>query len=136
MYSLQHLQPTFCLGTVIVLLAEQLLVLHQVELVSSVQLPVAEDTHEAVHMVHIVLSPPDHRAGRNSLSTPGTLGPVLPEEVLATEDLIVLYKTFVSERLSARSTGQALGMPGLIHNFEDEPIQDHASTGAALGNCR
>ena len=70
-------KPTFCLGAVVVCLAEQLLVLHQVELVAGVQLPAAEDAAEALYVVDVVLGPPDHGARRYSLPAPGTLGPEL-----------------------------------------------------------
>ena len=43
------------LGRLVVDLAEQLLVLHQVELVAGVHLAVADDAREAVHVVHVVL---------------------------------------------------------------------------------
>ena len=124
---------TFCLGTVIILFAKQLLVLHQVELVPGVQLLVAEDAHEAVHVVDVVLGPPHHGAGRYSLSTTRTLGPILPEEVFATENLVVLHKALVSQRLGADGAGEALGVPGLVHHLQDEPVQDHAAAGATLG---
>ena len=123
---------TFCLGTVIVLFAKQLLVLHQVELVPGVELLVAEDAHEAVHVVHVVLGPPHHGAWRYTLSAARTLGPVLPEEVFATENLVVLHKALVSQRLGADGAGEALGVPGLVHHLQDKPVQDHAATGAAL----
>ena len=124
---------TFCLGTVVVLFAEQLLVLHQVELVPGVELLVAEDAHEAVHVVHVVLGPPHHGAGRDALSAARTLGSVLPEEVLATEHLVVLHKALVSQGLGADGAAEALGVPGLVHHLQDEPVQDHAAAGATLG---
>ena len=79
---------------------------------------------------------PDHGARSNALTAAGALGPVLPEEILATEDLVVLDEAFVSERLGARCTGETLGVPGLVHHLQDEPVQDHAGTGTTLGNGR
>ena len=128
-------RQTFRLGTVVILLAQQLLVLHQVELVPGVELPVAEDAHKAVHVVDVVLGPPHHGAGGDPLPTPGALGAVLPEEVLPAEDLVVLDETLLSERLSTDGAGEALGVPGLVHHLQDEPVQDHPAAGAALGDC-
>ena len=125
---------TFCLSTVIVLFAKQLLVLHQVELVTGVQLLVTENAHEAVHVVDVVLSPPHHGAGGDPLPTPGALGAVLPEEVLPAEDLVVLDEALLSERLSTDGAGETLGVPWLVHNLQDEPVQDHPTAGAALGD--
>ena len=84
-------------------------------------------------MVDVVLSSPHHGAGRDPLPAAGALGAVLPEEVLAAEHFIVLDEAFLSERLSADRTGEALGVPGLVHHLQDEPVQDHPRAGAALG---
>ena len=88
-------------------------------------------------MVDIVLGSPDHRAGRDPLPAAGALGAVLPEEVLPTEDFIVLDETFLPERLGTDSAGQTLGVPGLVNNLQDEPVQYHPSAGATLryGGC-
>ena len=123
---------TFSLGTVVILLGEEFLVLHQVKLVPGVEFSVAEDAHEAVHVIDIVLGSPDHRAGRDPLPAAGALGAVLPEEILPAEDLIVLDETFLPERLGTHSAAQTLGVPGLVHNLQDEPVQYHPSAGATL----
>ena len=110
--------------------AKQFLVLHQVELVPGVELLVAEDAHEAVHVVDVVLSSPHHRAGSYALSAARTLGAILPEEVFATENLVVLHKALVSQRLGADGAGEALGVPGLVHHLQDKPVQNPAAAGA------
>ena len=83
-------------------------------------------------MIDIVLSSPDHRAGRDPLPAAGALGAVLPEEILPAEDFVVLDETFLPERLGTDSTGETLGVPGLVNNLQDEPVQDHPSTRTAL----
>ena len=126
---------TFSFGAIIVLFAEQLLVLHQVELVPRVELAAAEDAHEAVHVVHVVLRAPHHRARRDPLAAARALGAVLPEEILTAEHFIVLHKTFLPEWLGTDSAGETLGVPGLVHNLQDESVQDHPATGTTLGYC-
>ena len=87
--------------------AEKLFILHQVELVPSVELFIAEDAHEAVHVVDVVLGPPHHRARGDPLPATRALGPVLPEEVFSAKHLVVLYKAFVSQRLGADGAAEA-----------------------------
>ena len=123
---------TFCLGAVIILFTEKLLVLHQVELVPSVKLPVAENTHEAVHVIYIVLGSSHNWTRSNSLATSWALGSVLPEEIFSAEHLVVLHEALVSERLGAGAAAETLGVPWLVNNLEDEPVQDHSSTWTTL----
>ena len=127
---------TFSFGAIIVLFAEQLLVLHQVELVPRVELAAAEDAHEAVHVVHVVLRAPHHRARRDPLAAARALGAVLPEEVFSAEHLVVLHEALVPERLGAGGAAEALGVPGLVHHLQDEPVQDHAAARPALRDRR
>ncbi len=69
-----HVLATFSgLGRLVVDLAEQLLVLHQVELVTGVHLPIADDAGEAVHVVDVVLRSSDHVGGRDPRRTCRTL---------------------------------------------------------------
>ena len=124
---------TFCLCAVIILFAKKLLVLHQVELVPGVELLVAEDAHEAVNVVDVVLRPPDHGARRDALPAARTLGPVLPEKVFATKNLVVFHKALVAQRLGADSAGEALGVPGLVHHLKDESVKDHPAAGSTFG---
>ena len=74
MYNVVH---TLGLGAVVVGLAEQLFVLHQVELVARVQLAGAEHAGEALYVVDVLLGTPHHRAGRDALTATRALGPIL-----------------------------------------------------------
>ena len=56
----------------------------------------------------------------------------LPEEVLFAEDIAVLEETLVVELVSAARALQTLGMPILIQDLENKPIQDKQTTAGAL----
>ena len=84
-------------------------------------------------MVDVVLRPPDHGAWCDALPASRTLSPVLPEKVFTTENLIVLHKALVAQRLGADSAGEALGVPGLVHHLEDESVKDHPAAGSTFG---
>lgn len=108
---------TFSLCTVVVWLAEQLFILHQVELITGVEFATAQHAHEAVHVVDIVLRPPNHRARRDSLSTARTFGAELAEEILPAVDLAVLDEAFLAQRLGAGGASETLGVPRLVHHL-------------------
>lgn len=65
--------PTLGLGLLVVPLADQLTILHQVELVAGVQGAGAHGAQEALQMVDVVLRPTHHLRGRNAHITSGTL---------------------------------------------------------------
>lgn len=65
--------PTLRLCLLVVALAYELAVLHQVELVARVQGAGAHGAEEALQMVDVVLSPPHHLRGRDAHITSGTL---------------------------------------------------------------
>lgn len=67
--------PTVLLGSLVVLLADQPPVLHQVELVAGGQLPAADDAGEAVEVVHKVLGFADHLGGGDALLARRAFGP-------------------------------------------------------------
>lgn len=69
---------TLCFRGLVVRLADQLAVLHKVELVAGVELTRAHRTHKALQVVHVVLGPPDHLGWRNAEITGRTLGSVPP----------------------------------------------------------
>ena len=69
------------LRRLVVDLAEQLLVLHQVELVAGVHLPVADDAGEAVHVVDVVLRATDHVRRGDPARAGRALGAVQPENI-------------------------------------------------------
>lgn len=66
------------LGRLVVGLAEQLPVLHQIELVARVELPGAHDAGETLHVVDVAVDPPHDLRGRNAEITRGTLWTVTP----------------------------------------------------------
>lgn len=70
--------PTVLLGGLIVLLANQPPVLHQVELVAGGQLPAADDAGEAVEVVDEVLGFADHLGGGDALLARRAFGPETP----------------------------------------------------------
>lgn len=69
---------TACLRRLVVRLADELVVLHQVELVARVQLALAEDAREALQVVHVVLRPPHHLRRRDPLLAARALGAETP----------------------------------------------------------
>ena len=62
---------------------------------------------------------------------------VSPEEVHLAEDVAVPDEALVLEWLVAVRTLQALGVPVLVQDPEDEPVQDHHPAAGALrdGSC-
>ncbi len=60
---------TFRFGRLVVVFAKQFLVLHQVELVTGVELATTDYAGEAVHVIDIFLSPTHDVRGRNVRST-------------------------------------------------------------------
>lgn len=70
--------PTVLLGSLVVLLADQPPVLHQVELVARGQLPAADDAGEAVEVVHEVLGFADHLGWGDALLARRAFGPETP----------------------------------------------------------
>lgn len=73
------LQPlTSLLGRLVVGLADQPAVLHQVILVARGQLPLTYDAGEAVQVVDEVLRPPHHLRGGDPLLAGRTFGPESP----------------------------------------------------------
>ena len=66
---------TFGLRSFIVELAQKLFIIHEVEFISCIQLSPTNDTCETVHVVDILLSPPDNIRWRNMWSTGTTLRP-------------------------------------------------------------
>lgn len=71
-------QLTSLFGRLVVCLAHQPAVLHQVVLVPRGQLPLAHDAGEAVQVVDEVLRPPHHLCGRDALLTRRALGAESP----------------------------------------------------------
>lgn len=72
------LTPLF--GGLVIRLAHQPAVLHQVILVTCGQLPFAHDAGEAVEVVDEVLGPPHHLRGRDPLLARRAFGPEPPSE--------------------------------------------------------
>lgn len=70
--------PTVLLGSLVVLLAHQPPVLHQVELVAGGQLPAADDAGEAVQVVDEVLGFAHHLRGGDALLARRAFGPEAP----------------------------------------------------------
>ena len=75
---------TFSFGCLIVGLADELAVLHEVELVPRVELAAAHDAGEALQMVHVVLGAAHHLGWGNPLVAARALGPVPPGAPTAT----------------------------------------------------
>ena len=69
---------TSLLGRLVVGLAHQPAVLHQVVLVPRGQLPLAHDAGEAVQVIDEVLRSPHHLCGRDALLTGRAFGPESP----------------------------------------------------------
>lgn len=69
---------TSLLGRLVVRLAHQPAVLHEVELVARGQLPLAHHAGEAVQVVHEVLGAAHHLRGRDAQLARGALGPEAP----------------------------------------------------------
>ena len=74
----RRLPLTSLLGGLVVCLAHEPAVLHEVELVSRGQLPLAHDAGEAVQVVHEVLGAAHHLRGRDAQLARGALGPEAP----------------------------------------------------------
>lgn len=77
-----QLRLTSLFGGLVVGLADQSAVLHQVILVTCGQLPLAHDAGETVQVIDEVLRPSHHLCGRNPLLTRRTFGPESPLEKL------------------------------------------------------
>lgn len=73
-----YLQLTSLLGGLVVGLADQPAVLHQIVLVTCRKLPLAYNAGKAVQVVDEVLRPPHHLCGRNPLLTCCAFGPESP----------------------------------------------------------
>lgn len=71
---------TSCPSSLIVSLAHQLLVVHQVELVPSGELSGAYETGEALQMIHVLLSPSHHLGGRDWLIATSATSTKFPVE--------------------------------------------------------
>lgn len=69
---------TSLLGSFVVRLTHQPAVLHEVELVTRGQLPLAHDAGKAVQVVHEVLGAAHHLRGRDAQLARGALGPEAP----------------------------------------------------------
>lgn len=69
---------TALLGRLVVRLAHEPAVLHEVELVPRGQLPLAHHAGEAVQVVHEVLGAAHHLRGRDAQLARGALGPEPP----------------------------------------------------------
>ena len=78
--SLSPLSPpsshslTSCLGGLVVGLADELLVLHEVELIPGVQLPAAHEAGEAVQVVHVFLGAANYFCWRDAFLATRALG--------------------------------------------------------------
>ena len=48
---------------------------------------------------------------------------VIPKKVLLAKDVVVTHEALVFERFVAVSTFEAFGMPVVVENFEDEPVE-------------
>ena len=69
---------TSLLGCLVVCLAHEPAVLHEIELVARGQLPLAHDAGEAVQVVHEILGAAHHLRGRDAQLARGALGPEAP----------------------------------------------------------
>lgn len=69
---------TSLLGRLVVCLAHEPAVLHEIELVARGQLPLAHDAGEAVQVVHEVLGAAHHLRGRDAQLARSALGPETP----------------------------------------------------------
>ena len=58
----------------------------------------------------------------------------LPEEVLLAEHLGVPYEAGVGELFFARRALEALCVPGLVQNLQDEAVQNEQTTPYTLGD--
>jgi len=86
-------QVTFALGRLVVGFADELAVLHEVELVAGVELAGAEDAGEAVEVVDELLRAAHHLRGRDALAAAGALGPVPPAPTAAHKNNIMAKHT-------------------------------------------
>lgn len=66
-------------GSLIVGLADELAVLHEVELVAGVELPAAHEAGKAVQVVHVFLCSPHHLSRGDTLLTRSTFRAKPPE---------------------------------------------------------
>ena len=64
---------TTCFRRFVVTLADQFVIIHQVELVPSVQLDAAHDAGEALQVIDVILRATNYLSRRNAFIAPGTL---------------------------------------------------------------
>lgn len=67
-------QLTPLLGLLIVVLTDEFIVFHEIELVARVELSLAQDARKAVQVVHIILCTAHHLCWRDALLTSRTFG--------------------------------------------------------------
>lgn len=75
---LRRTTGTFGFGRLVIGFADQFAVLHQVELVTSVQLPAADETLEALEVIDVLLGSADHLRRSNALLATSALGTESP----------------------------------------------------------
>ena len=56
----------------------------------------------------------------------------LPEEVFFAEDVVISHKALFFELFVAMCAFEALGVPAIVEDLEDEPIKYQKSTSRAL----
>ena len=79
---------TSSFGRLVVALAHEFLVVHQVELVPCVELLRAHGAREALQVVHVVLRAPHHLCRRDTLFTARALCPKPPETEIGEDALL------------------------------------------------
>lgn len=156
---------TSLFGGLIVGLADQPAVLHQVVLVPRGQLPLAHDAGEAVQVIDEVLRSPHHLRGRDALLTRRTFSPESPficwdtralealygelhifdvysvshslEEVLLAVDVVPPAEALVRQLRVTVAAFQTLAVPVAVQDLEDEAVHDVlAATCAHRDLCR
>lgn len=101
---------TFGLGGLVVGLADQLPVLHEVELVAGVELPGAHDAGEALQVVDVVLRPPHHLRGGNPKLAAGALRAETSAPTAHREHTNVIVTSSLTNLLDGESTGKGTVM--------------------------
>lgn len=116
---------TSLLGCLVVCLAHEPAVLHEIELVARGQLPLAHDAGEAVQVVHEVLGAAHHLRGRDAQLARGALGPEAPagRTGRGSERPPLLRPERVGEPLTRFGAGWFLeeGVPGPAPGRRDYP---------------
>lgn len=115
---------TFGFCCLVVIFANELLVLHQIELVARLQLNVTHLTHEAFQMIDIVVSAPDRLGRRYAFVTATAFGSKFAEKVLAAIDAAFTAEAFVGEFDATFGTPQAFHVKELIFHFQHEFLED------------